>query len=72
MNIYNVVADSATNFFSDNMEAMYIVYAVCHMFGMSSVIFLFYCSAHGGQISLRSHYTISLSLKKKVKQREFE
>lgn len=38
MNIFNVVADSATNFFSENIEAMYIVYAICHMFGMSSVI----------------------------------
>ena len=37
MNIFNVVADSATNFFSENIEAMYIVYAICHMFGMSSV-----------------------------------
>lgn len=38
MNIFNVVVDT-WNVFGDDTETMLIVYAVCHMVGMSSVSF---------------------------------
>ena len=36
MNIFNVVVDT-WNVFGDDTETMLIVYACCHMVGMSSV-----------------------------------
>lgn len=36
MNTFNVVVDT-WNVFGDDTETMLIVYAVCHMVGMSSV-----------------------------------
>ena len=39
MNTFNVVVDT-WNVFGDDTETMLIVYAVCHMVGMSSVIIL--------------------------------
>ncbi len=42
MNTFNVVVDT-WNVFGDDTETMLIVYAVCHMVGMSSVSSLNCC-----------------------------
>lgn len=37
MNTFNVIVDTWMNIFGNDTETMLIVYAVCHMVGMSSV-----------------------------------